>query len=676
MDPPSVEEQIAALQLEVNDEAVPEPVVAVPEPVVVKPDPDDSTEETLCKMPSQDPPPVPKPVLSDEKKDEQQAPSEATPSEAAPSEAAPPEAAPSEAAPSECEIQMPLSPKERVTSFEELRSYEAKRRQIYVKKLKSSSIYWRAFRDLLSRSYQETDRAETLMQGSIEANKAYAEYLQAAADDKLDYAGKPLNERNVKRFLSEKERKYSTLGTGSLLLGVSMRDNSNSSLGAGIGGGAGSTPPVGVHGGFSSLSPGGSGEEKRRKKMEASGNIVETTSFEGLPENSVLNSIIETHHNMAQKFEENYTFVKEVALAKTRELRKELESEVALMANLGDVTMYELERAEEDVQKAWAAYYTLASMNLGSSTVSPRTSTAQTNVNKNSVTDVWLVEMHYRMSVAYLTTIWEKCSAELSSLFASMKELECSRRFRLNELLILYMQRSERLWLSIPTMITSSMKDLISAPTDTDTIEKDVQATIRQKAQLLQKDLEQSTQIDPMNAPGLAGVEDLKQGYELQSPLMSDLLGKTEVVWKKRENIMSAWKPTLAVATTDSYLHLFDIPHYSNVQTGTAPEVAFQALVPPVKIPTENDIVNGNYPATGTNWYDHLIPTDSIDLKCAKITFNQSKGNSTFELTETLAPNKISSISNYDRKKRLALRMYSSQHMVEWLLHLKNYGAE
>jgi len=417
-------------------------------------------------------------------------------------------------------------------------------------------------------------------------------------------------------------------------------------------------------------------EEEKKKKLEATSAgqqiLEQQTSFEGLPNETVLTPFINAHKAMADKFNENYLFVKDVCLQKMTDLRKELESEVNVMSMLGDVTIFELEKAEDDVQKAWAAYYSLASMTVGSVSNRPR---PKPMGDRSAVMDVWLVEMHYRMSVAYLTTIWEKCSKELSNLFASMKELECNRRFRLSELMIVYMQRSERLWLSIPSMITGVTKELVAAPTDTDSIEKDVQITIRDKAQAYQKKDMSSMKSDPMNAPGLAGVPDLKTGYELQSPLNSDLLGKTQVVWRKNEKLMSVWKPTLAIATSDCYLHLFDIPHFSNVQTGTAPEVAFQALVPPVRIPTEDDMVNGTYPF-GNNWFDHLVPTDSIDLRCTKITFSESKGSSSFEVTETLAPNKLSAVSNFTRKKKLALRMYSSQHMVEWLLTLKNYGAE
>lgn len=320
-----------------------------------------------------------------------------------------------------------------------------------------------------------------------------------------------------------------------------------------------------------------------------------------------------------------------------------------------------------------AAYYALSSVNVANTSSSRMTPTGKND--KNAIADVWLVEMHYRMSVAYLTTIWEKCSSELSSLFSSMKELECNRRIRLTEILIMYSQRTERLWLSIPSLITDVTKDLVSNPTELETIEQEVQQTIRNIVDTLQRKDAAAMTTDPLNAPGLAGVPDLRKGYELQSPLMSDLLGKSQVLWRKNEKLMSNWKPSLAIATSDCYLHLFDIPHQSNVQTGTAPEVAFHALVPPVRIPTEDDLRSGAYPF-GVNFFDNLIPTDSIDLRCSKISFSEAKGNSTFELTETLPPYRMSTVSNFTRKKKLALRMYSSQHMVEWLLALKNYGAE
>ena len=227
---------------------------------------------------------------------------------------------------------LPLSPAERSTSFDELRSYEAKRRSIYLKKLKSSVLYWRAFRDTLSKSYQETERAEVIMNGALVANRQYAEFLAAAAEDRLDYGGRAiLEQRKAKKFQTDRLKKYETLGSGSVLWNVAVKK-----------------------------------EEENKKKMEkleginstgvTSTKMVDAVSFDGLTQDSVLTSFIESHSLMAEKFHENNTFVKEMALDKMTALRKELESEVNVMSIMGDATVFELEKAEDDVQKAWCEF--------------------------------------------------------------------------------------------------------------------------------------------------------------------------------------------------------------------------------------------------------------------------------------------------------------------------------
>ena len=102
-------------------------------------------------------------------------------------------------------------------------------------------------------------------------------------------------------------------------------------------------------------------EEKKKKEKLAeikstnitSTSLVNAVSFDGLPKDSILNSFIESHKLMSEKFYENATFIKEVALEKLTALRKELENEVNVMSMMGDATIFELEKAEDDVQKAW-----------------------------------------------------------------------------------------------------------------------------------------------------------------------------------------------------------------------------------------------------------------------------------------------------------------------------------
>ena len=84
--------------------------------------------------------------------------------------------------------------------------------------------------------------------------------------------------------------------------------------------------------------------------------IAPAISFEGLPEDSLITTLVESQFQMAQVFTENAAFVKDVVLDKLIELKKELEAEVSVMSALGDATIHELEKAEDDVQKAWCEF--------------------------------------------------------------------------------------------------------------------------------------------------------------------------------------------------------------------------------------------------------------------------------------------------------------------------------
>lgn len=540
---------------------------------------------------------------------------------------------------------------ERSNDFNELRSYEAKRRSIYATKLKSTSIYWRSYRKLLTDVYQETDRAENLIRGALVANEAYHKFLRAAAEDRLDQHGKPTAGRRVSKMQMDKNKTKISLQSGLNLktamdvAGIEVKKKSSENLAA-------------------------DGEEEQSKTDL-------NVSFDGLANDTMIHNLVSSHAAMADVFEQNIDFTKDVTLVKMEELRKELESEVSVMTALGDATLYELNRAETDVQKAWAAYYALASITDGQ-IISPRASRDEKKgVDPNAIMDVWLVEMHYRMAVAYLTTIWDKSSKELANLFSGVKEMEYNRRFRQHELLLLFQKKNEILFNGLPPIISSVVEDLQRVPTETEIVEKAIAEHIKDTAHELQRLDDLKPKSDPMNGPGLAGVPEIRRDFELQSPLMSDLLSKVEVIWRKSDKVMAVWKPCLAVMTTDGYLHLFEFPAASNVSTGTAAEVAFQALVPPVIVPTEESIIEGVSPSP-VSWFHHLIPGSSLDLKNCNISFDQQKGNSTFDITETMAPSGLAKLNKNapGRKRKFSLRLYSGQHMVDWLLALRELGAD
>lgn len=194
--------------------------------------------------------------------------------------------------------------------------------------------------------------------------------------------------------------------------------------------------------------------------------------------------------------------------------------------------------------------------------------------------DVWIKEMKYRMSVAFLSACWDKSSAEMAKVFTALKREECSRRFRLRELLGMFLERQGKLWLSLPHISAPLMKELVDKPRDPDSIEAEVQNSIRIRAAVKQKEEvdEKAREGEDEEELGLTDVNPSDGDFDLQSPLLSEILVKADLIEVKYGTggtyLMKPWKTVLAIVTANSFLHLFDIPstRYST------PKDAFHAL--------------------------------------------------------------------------------------------------
>lgn len=295
--------------------------------------------------------------------------------------------------------------------------------------------------------------------------------------------------------------------------------------------------------------------------------------------------------------------------------------------------------------------------------------------------DVWVQEMRYRMSVAFLSTAWEKSSKELASLFGTLKSTECSRRFRLRELLIAFVNRQERLWMSLPSILAPVMKDLVDRPLDRESIEGEVQTNIRVRAQGLQKEEAKAKKLAGNKeeaGPGLKGVDPTKGNYNLTSPLVSDLLVKANVIEKKSSGMMSSWKTTLAIVTADSFLHLFEVPSSAKLGSGSAPEVAFHALVPPVEVPNA-DTAKTHVTGKGVkDWFKMLSPSMSLALPNCTITFKDEDETCVFEIAEKVPSSGASSVassmmmmSKKTTTRKVSLRTLSNEQSKEWIAAMK-----
>ena len=235
-------------------------------------------------------------------------------------------------------------------------------------------------------------------------------------------------------------------------------------------------------------------------------------------------------------------------------------------------------------------------------------------------------------------------------------------------------QLQERLWLGLPSIVNPVLKELIEWPMERKLVEDDVQSSIRARAQAIQRDEVERKKADESKrkGPGLSGVDPNEGIFELSSPLVSDLMCKAKVIEKRSAVMMSSWKVTLAVITSDSFLQLFELPPNCKLQPGSAPEVAFQNLIPPVVVPTMEGVKRGvKFPST-KHWFDHLVPSESLALPNCVISFKDEKSNSAFEIVETVLTSGASKMFAKTVSRKLLLRAVTQEEALDFIDALKN----
>jgi len=159
--------------------------------------------------------------------------------------------------------------------------------------------------------------------------------------------------------------------------------------------------------------------------------------------------------------------------------------------------------------------------------------------------------------------------------------------------------------------------------------------------------------------------------FELASPLISDQLCMANVMETKSVGMMRSWRTVLAIITTDSFLHLFYLPSYLRVQSGSAAEVAFHALVPPVEIPSEKNTKSIQTASFKPKlWSTQLLPSVSIILPNSKIHFINDEVNSSFEITETILNQGVGKVFSKIGARKILFRTRTYEQTKEWVAAL------
>ncbi|GMH83717.1 hypothetical protein TL16_g09694, partial [Triparma laevis f. inornata] len=373
----------------------------------------------------------------------------------------------------------------------------------------------------------------------------------------------------------------------------------------------------------------------------------------------MLQQLIMTHGDCAARYNENVAVITNEIMPDLQNLVMTLSEEVGNITAYGDAIMLELEAAELK---------------------------AADELVENSVC-VWVDEMKYTLSVVLLQRVWKAANEKLGELFNRMKNLEFDRRVKMQELMILFMQRQEQLWVALPAIQGPCLKGLTEKTVERGQVDEDIGAAIRTGAQNIQmsqvtaKMAEEGFKLD-----GEGGEEARARGSstvtvdELDSPLKSALLGKAKVVEKRKEGMMGGWKPVLALVTADNFLHIFDIPTTAKVQSGSAPEVAFNSLIPSVDIPDVTDVealvkkgkaLPSNPGEIVRDWHNLMHPDVSVNLPNTKIAFLPKSSDSAFEIEETVKNHGASAMFSKTSKRKLVLRAVSQEEAVDWIVTLK-----
>lgn len=592
--------------------------------------------------------------------------------------------------------------KNRLQTHTKLCAYEYKRRSAYESKLQSSTLYWRAFRTLVHDSVSETNTAHLLVRGWVHASNTYCASMTSIGLGCIDDRGVPIVDvRKKKIMLASKGIGGIGGGGGGIVYSSSSSGGTTTTTTATTATTIVTT--TNIHANVvDPMSLIQQQQQQPHQRGVSSSTITDYYHTEncGLIIQEMANSAI----SIASKYNEFIAFVNEGVLPELSALVERMKNEIGIMEKLGDSIMNELEIAEEEVCKAWTIYYKRMtdysttsnnnnnnnmadnkSTSLTSSSAASSSEATATTLHKKTgsddsssvdlvkeCADVWIEEMRYRMSVAFLSSVWEKCSSELSKLFISMKDIECNRRVQIKDLLMKMTDMQKCLLADVPSLLDPVLMGLTGWKMEKKILVDDVQCSIRERAQSLQLEEANAKKVSTTsldfkskyNAPELNNVDAGAGNFELSSPLVSELMSKAKVVEKRAAGGMtmigSSWKTSLAIHTVDSFLHLFELPSTAcKLHSGSAPEVAFQNLIPPVLVPSIDSMREGGVkPPSAKHWFDHLVPTESFALpNCTISLMDEKKNPNLFEIVETILNSGASKMLSKTGHRKMQIRM-------------------
>jgi len=575
--------------------------------------------------------------------------------------------------------------------FCRMATFEAYRHQVCAPLIQKFHARWRASLEVMQAGIFETARAERLIRGNALANKAFSEAMQAMYDDiYLDEEGQLVSGKRIQQRLA-KERE-----------GLSYT----------VEGGPGSTQENGeAHTKSALLGSLVDSQAVLAEKFSSHGHLV---TDEVVTELSNLRSYLKTQ--MLDFKRKGDPLMREIQDSEAEILGAFSIFELigAIPADYDGASMHSLNASRHTLQAdgSWhgtpgsissykdiddaddnsirRGFFTKKLKNMSSRTadqsldnnsIGGATADTTTSIrflsNPNSplhaairanaiVRDGWLAEMLYRQAVNSQVMILKKCGAGLEEISNSMRRIEVNRQARIHELLLDFMPRQRRLYLGLSSISAPILSDLTSLRVDNEQLGRQVEDALKQHMQvLLKEDSAQRSSIMNRSRAQAPNLEDL-HGV-LTGEFFDNGLLRAATIMERRSGVRGYWKPTLAVVTSDQYLHMFDLSFLPEVSIGTPPEFVFEMLLPDYDLPTiEGESVISRVDSLLKN----LTPEITIHLvKCSSTGIaNDSRS---LEIVEEIKGRIITNTT-----RRFVLRAQEYDEADQWLALLRSFESE
>lgn len=303
--------------------------------------------------------------------------------------------------------------------------------------------------------------------------------------------------------------------------------------------------------------------------------------------------------------------------------------------------------------------------------------TCQAVGSEDMVTDMWLLDMCYRVAVVRHLQMKEECTRQLSRLLLRAKESETSRREAIARATERLAGIQHELWTQDPvacpvaTAVSPGRASVnLSVPDMTD--------MLRERVMSLQQSGEVAKDV---HGPHDSSGREAKDEFErLSSPLNSPLLEKSAVFLRRDGGtIVSSWTPVLLCLTHDRWLHIFDLDARCERMSESA---AFHTLVSASRKGLEQSVVSQ------TNLADipefdpkatrqvlkseaFMVPSTSICMSRSKVYFKPAVNDTTFEVVESVPNTGVGAMFKATQDRRFAFRGRSQSVMMEWVVTLE-----